>query len=86
MKVTIKIIFCLTFSDLIPLVEDSDALIAYLDELLLYGRMSDQTRQNIREVNDNVPIRSDRVAEDKLKRAQLAVLLAVTAPEFSVQQ
>ena len=74
------------FSALIPLVEDSDSLISYLDELLFYGRMSDQTQKNIREVNDNVPIRGDKVAEDKLKRAQLAVLLAVTSPEFSVQQ
>jgi len=74
------------YSALIPLVEDSDAVIDYLDEFLFYGRMSDQTRQNIREVNDNVPIRGTNVDEDRLKRAQLAVLLAVTAPEFSVQQ
>ncbi len=74
------------YSGLIPLVEDSDALIDYLDELLFYGRMTDQTRANIREVNNNVPVRAGNVDEDRLKRAQLAVLLAVTAPEFSVQQ
>ena len=78
--------FLPNLSVIIPLVEDSGALIEYLDELLLYGRMTDQTRQNIREVNDNVPIRGDRVDEDRFKRAQLAVLVAVTAPEFSVQQ
>ena len=74
------------FSALIPLVDNSDSLISYLDELLFYGRMTDQTRLNMREVNDNVPIRNGSEAEDRKTRAELAVLIAVTAPEFQIQQ
>ena len=74
------------FSEVMTKVENSDALADYLDELLLYGRMTARTRATLKRVNDNVPIRPEKADEDRKKRAELAVLIAVTAPEYSVQQ
>lgn len=77
------------YSNILPFVEDSAAMSDYLNELLLYGRMTAQTRTNIHELMAEVPIRTDtseNTQKDRLKRAQLAVLLAVTSPEYSVQQ
>ncbi|MEL7219010.1 MAG: DUF1800 family protein, partial [Pseudomonadota bacterium] len=78
--------FTPNYSSVVALVEDTDGMIDHLDELLFYGRMSDTTRARMRQVNDNVAIRSGSAAADRKKRAELAVLIAVTAPEFSVQQ
>ena len=74
------------YSDIIPLVEDFDAVADYLDELLLYGRMSQSTKDTIAAALAETPIRADSQEEDRLTRAQFAVLIAVTSPEYLVQQ
>ncbi len=77
------------YSDLILLWDDIPAMIDHLDKLLTFGRMSDDTKQNITDLMAEITVRSDtteNAADDKLLRAELAVLLTVTSPEFMTQQ
>jgi uncharacterized protein (DUF1800 family) len=77
------------YDTLIASAEDIPAMINHLDTLLTYGRMSDATKQNITDLLAEVTIRTstpERTADDKLLRAELAVLLVVTSPEYMVHQ
>lgn len=79
--------FAVSYDDEIALVEDPPALVAHLDELLTGGRMSDITKTRIEQAIAEIPIDSDpaEAPEDRLKRAEIAVLMAVTSPAFTVQ-
>lgn len=77
------------YSELIRLWDDTPAMIDHLDSLLTFGRMSEATKTNITDLIAEIPIRSDTTEnadDDKLLRAELAVLIAVTSPEYMTQQ
>ncbi|MEL6359552.1 MAG: DUF1800 domain-containing protein [Pseudomonadota bacterium] len=78
--------FSPNYLDELDLAEDPEALTNRLDLLLTYGRMSAETRSRIIGVLQEMPIRDDRVEEDRERRIHTAVLMAVTAPEYLVQQ
>ncbi len=69
------------------MVDDPDALIQHLDNLLLAGRMSDQTRDRIKLVLAEMPIREDvdNTEQDKFARIGVAITMTVTDPAFAIQ-
>ena len=75
------------YSREMTMVDDPDALIGHLDNLLLSGRMSDQTRERIKLVLAEMPIRDDveKSEQDKFARIGLAVTMTVTDPSFTIQ-
>ncbi len=77
------------YSALIALADDIPGVISHLDTLLTFGRMRQSTKTNITDLLSEVTIRTDtpeNEADDKLLRAELAVLLVVTSPEYMTQQ
>jgi len=72
------------YSDEVALVEDPGALADHLNELLLSGRMSPQTKERMITVLNEIPIREDNIDEDKITRAAVAVYMAVTSPAFAL--
>ena len=70
----------------LSLSETPAALLDRLDLLLFSGQMHEETRARIQQILDEVEIRPDHANEDRETRVKLAVVLAVTAPEFSIQR
>ncbi len=70
----------------LDLASDPEALINHLDNLLLAGRMSPQTRERISFVLEEIPIRETEpdASEDRFARVGVAVTMAVTDPAFIV--
>jgi len=75
------------YTDEVALADDPEALADHLNDLLLGGRMSPQTKDRIVLVLNEIPIRddADQAASDKITRASLAVYLAVTSPAFALE-
>lgn len=69
----------------VALADDPAALADHLDLALLGGRMEPATRQTLLDILSEVDIRTESEAEDRLTRARLAIYVAVTSPEYSVQ-
>ena len=61
------------------LAHNPDTLIAHLDTLLTYGRLSKQTKDRIAKAIKLIP------KKDKQRRVEIAILMVMTAPEFLVQ-
>ncbi len=59
---------------------DIDAMLDYLDSLLTYGSLGESTRQTVY----YALTRSDTAYIDNQQRAQLAIFLIVTSPDFAV--
>ena len=75
-------------SEEVALADDPAALADRLDIKLLSGRMSADTRAAMVDVMEALPVRdnsADNTQRDRLSRARLAVLMAVTSPEYAVQ-
>lgn len=70
------------YSDEIVLADDPAALADHLDILLCGGRMEAATREDILNVLDALPIGTEAPDEDRLKRVQAAVLIALNAPSY----
>ncbi len=68
------------------LADDPAALVAHLDALLTYGRMTTTTRTRITDFLAAMPLEADDLEEDRMFRVHLAVLMAVTSPEYIVQR
>ena len=75
------------YEDERALADRPEALADHLDAKLMGGAMHPQTRRNILDALARVTLREreDQKAADIAARANLAVYLAVTAPEFAVQ-
>lgn len=74
------------YSDELALVEVPTQLVDHLDLLLTYGQMGSDTKQRIVDALNEMPIRDDDNAEeDRIDRVHMAVQMAVTAAEFTVQ-
>ncbi len=67
----------------IALAGDPPALVDRLDLLLTYGEMSAATRADIIEAVEAIPLDRENAARD---RVHIAVLMALTAPDFLVQR
>jgi len=74
------------YSREMTMVDDPDALIDHLDQLLLAGRMSDQTKERIKLVLAEIPIRDDpdQTEQDKFARIGVAITMTVTDPAFTI--
>ncbi|WOI52623.1 DUF1800 family protein [Parvularcula sp. LCG005] len=60
-------------------------LVDHLDELLTFNRMSDDTKELIIDVVDDMPLGTGSTRDNDLfERVGVAILMTVTAPEFSV--
>ena len=75
------------YADERALAADPGALADHLDRKLMGGGMQGQTRSNIVDALNRIAIREreDLAAQDIAARANLAVYMAVTAPEFAMQ-
>ncbi len=60
-----------------------DALLDHLDLKLTYGTLSNETRQAITDVLQQLPVEDDG---DRLERVRYAVLMIMTSPDYLVQQ
>ena len=71
----------------LSIVDDPEALINHLDNLLLAGRMQAATRERIGLVLDEMPIRYDteHTEEDKFARVAVSITMTVTDPAYTIQ-
>ena len=77
------------YSDELALVETPEALVDHLNTLLLGGRLTDTNRSRMIEAVSAIPIRTDteeNTEKDQLARVHIAIIMAVTAPNFVVQR
>ena len=77
------------YSDELALADNPQALIDRLDMLLTNGQLSQETRDRITTVINEIPIRTDdpdREAADRTTRVHNAVLMVVTSTDFLVQR
>lgn len=70
------------FTDEIALADDPNALLEHLDMIMTYGQMSNE----LRELLYFTLTRSDVVNRPDAERAQLAIYLIATSPEYSVMR
>ena len=75
------------YTDEVALADKPADLADHLDNLLLGGRMSPQTKDRIVSVLNEIPIgeTAAEAEEDKLTRAAVAVYMAVTSPAFALE-
>lgn len=62
------------------LAHQPQALVDHLDQLMTYGRLSDQSKSRITQAIQSIPLR------DKQRRIEIAILMVMTSPEFLVQR
>ena len=74
------------YSDEIFLAEDAVALIDHLDTLLTNGSLAPESKARMVEIINEVPVEAASRGASLDKRAQLAVLLVMTTPEYIIQQ
>jgi len=77
--------FAPDYTEELALVEDPEALADHLNELLLNGRMSEQTKDRIILVLNEVPILENQAEQNKMTRVRLAIYMAVTSPTFALE-
>ncbi|MEM9054839.1 MAG: DUF1800 family protein, partial [Pseudomonadota bacterium] len=75
------------YSDELALVDNPQALVDHLDDLLTGGRMSDAEKADIVDIVETVEIRTNRpenTAEDREDAVATAVTLVLNSPSFAV--
>ena len=65
------------------LADEPEALLDYLDLLLTYGELRDETRLRITDAIEAVPLEADAA---EYTRARVASIMVMTAPEYVVQR
>ncbi len=78
--------YIVDYSTEVALAEDPQALVDHLDALLLGERLEAATRERMIEMIAAVEIGDATRDNDLLGRVQLAIFLALTAPEYLVQR
>lgn len=76
--------FKATYAREAALADRPNELVDHLDTLLTGGRMSEETRGDIMSALEQLPLRGTNDSEDRLDRARLAILMAVTSPAFTI--
>ena len=75
------------YSAEIALADDPAALIDRLDDLLTFGGMSNETKADIEAAIENIPLTNNDPDYDGPRfRVQIAVLMAMTSPDYLVQR
>ncbi|MEO1074335.1 MAG: DUF1800 family protein [Pseudomonadota bacterium] len=76
------------YSEEIALADDADALVDHLDQLLAYGTMSDETKETIIGFLEEISIVDVADPQDpgRRERAELAILLVMTSPDYIIQR
>lgn len=75
------------YTDEIALADDPAALVSHLDDLLTYGMMSDETKSEIETAIENIALANGDPDYDGARfRVQIAVLMAMTSPDYIVQR
>lgn len=74
------------YSAEIALANNPAALLDRLDRTLAYGTLSDETRASIESAISQIPLDNEEDAEGRTLRAQLAVFLIMTSPDYLVQR
>lgn len=74
------------YTDELALVDTPQQLVDHLDLLLTYGQMGSDTKQRIVDALNEMPVRDDDNAEeDRFDSVHMAVQMAVTSAEYTVQ-
>lgn len=83
-------VFVPSYSDELALAEDPDALIEHLNDLLAHGALGEETLNAMAELLNDIPLERQNFQPDdedgRHLRVYFAVLMAMTAPEYLVQQ
>lgn len=75
------------YTDEIALADDPAVLVDHLDDLLVYGMMSDETKADIETAIENIALTNGDPDYDGARfRVQIAVLMAMTSPDYIVQR
>jgi len=74
------------YSKEMALADDPDALIDRVDLMLTYQTMSDETKSLIRDAVESVSVNPILPASGRQNRVYLAVLFALSSPDFIVQK
>lgn len=72
------------YSNLMPLADDPATLVARLDASLTYGSLSEETKAGMIDALEQVVVNDVDTEQDRQNRVELAVFMAVTAPEYAI--
>ncbi len=78
--------FLPSYAPEIALAENTDALVDRLNLTMTAGGMAPETRSAIIAAVNSIPIRADRVAEDRRRRVNAAMLMTILSAEYYVQR
>ncbi len=76
--------FVPNYSQELLLASDPPALVEHLSMLLTGGRMTDDTKLQIQQAIESIGVRSTDQQADLLARVELGIIMAVSAPSFTV--
>jgi hypothetical protein len=76
------------YTDERALADNPDALVEHLDNLLVSGQLTDETRNNIVQTIQAIPLTNENAFnyDGPLTRIGTAVLMVMTSPEYLVQR
>ena len=72
------------YSTELAMAEDVPSLVDHLDLLLTGGTMTDVAKQDIIDIVTEIKVRPFKVDEDSLTRVQLAIILTINTPAYTV--
>lgn len=75
-----------SYTDELALANDPDALIEHLNQKLLYGSLSENSRTTISNTVAQIPMDDAQDQEGLMERVGFAVLLVMTSPDYLVQR
>ena len=81
-----RTMFIPDYADARPLADDSGGLVDYLDDLLLYGSMSDETRRSLVSTLDAFPRSALDDDEGRDTLVGYAVAMVMSSPDYLVQR
>ena len=76
----------MNISELLVLADEPTSLVQEVDRLLTGGLMSAQNRAAIEEAVALIDVQGGDIDSDRRRRVEMALLMAVTSPEFMVQR
>jgi len=80
--------FVTNYTDELTLANDAEALVEHLDNNLTYGSMSEETQDSISDALNIIPLTStdDPDYDGARLRVEMAILMAMTSPDYIVQR
>lgn len=74
------------YADEIALAHEPVALVAHLNAFLTNNHLTETSKKRISSILKDLPVRAETKDEDLKRRAELAVLLVMTSPEYLIQR